>query len=580
MVGGVTKDRGIPSHLFNPTTSIPSDSFFQLHLPVSNQEQLQYEGEPLLGGSKRLLTKAFLQSLKGRDFVVQGELLRAYLFIASPPLRSYYKTSGETEDKSEDNARPLQMGEHLKLVEFYKCFGTACSFNVDLDTGVSKITQSSRADPDGNMYKHSFLRPAVKLNPEAKPGQPEGKKLGGEQLSGMDRVENNTVSEREMLNHPNFFRFEDGDALFVYELEYPIAVKDDAVNESVQLKVTVKLPSFPVRRQTAEVEEFTRLLNPFYSERSTQDKEIVAPVRIVQPFSIEFNTLNIGNSFLINALVKNNDARVTLVLDDVDLFLFDKSQDATHRKLYSSSNLDGQFKITVPEDDLPTELKSQDQQSMVFIVEPIVTCRDSKENVSYGLAIGSSRPCSRISFTWHTNEIYGKVISSYDVEVHPLVHPASNDLMITVQADSPAPLYRPFSICVTVSNLGDKKRDLTLLMAQTPRIIENQPDSEEEIDTEKTMERPESTEIETHDVTGHPKPLTISQQKTDRQPPILCLDKSVTLGVLKPKMTVSAYLSYIAVREGLFDLDHIAVHDWTTDKTFAVKNKCQIYVQD
>lgn len=161
VAGHISKN--VPSHIFNPNTPIPSLSSFQLYLPRSNRQPLIYQDQPLLGrDDKPNLPKSFLEGMDGRDFVVQGrphilyqyithmltiksgELLRGYLFIVSPSLRNQTKTheqpvpEPQQQESSEVEGRdivPLQMGEHLRLVEFYKCFGEGCSLNVDLEMG-------------------------------------------------------------------------------------------------------------------------------------------------------------------------------------------------------------------------------------------------------------------------------------------------------------------------------------------------------------------------------------------------------------------------------------------------------------
>jgi hypothetical protein len=37
--------------------------------------------------------------------------------------------------------------------------------------------------------------------------------------------------------------------------------------------------------------------------------------------------------------------------------------------------------------------------------------------------------------------------------------------------ESPAPLFKPFNVCITITNLGDEIRDLTILMDAVPQLL-------------------------------------------------------------------------------------------------------------
>ncbi len=76
------------------------------------------------------------------------------------------------------------------------------------------------------------------------------------------------------------------------------------------------------------------------------------------------------------------------------------------------------------------------------------------------------------------------------------------------------------------------------------------------------------------------RPLEVHQDLARDQPPIICLQKSIYIGTLKPHSTVSTNVKFIALREGLYNLDNLVLHDGTADKTYVMKNTAQIYVQN
>jgi len=201
---------------------------------------------------------------------------------------------------------------------------------------------------------------------------------------------------------------------------------------------------------------------------------------------------------------------------------------------------------------------------------------------------------AKLVFTWNAGCIQGNILSSYEV---PLAPPSFQELMISLDAKSPVPLNVAFDIAVTISNLGNKSRNLTLMMGSLPGVrkkkvlrrrsssslIKNASEllkisSANSTGDEEILANDE--EESTQPIRKHRGALEIFEDKISDVPAVICCDKTLHLGKVKPNSTVTANLRVLAVREGLYELEPIMVHDETSQTTYTAADTFQLYVQD
>jgi hypothetical protein len=66
---------------------------------------------------------------------------------------------------------------------------------------------------------------------------------------------------------------------------------------------------------------------------------------------------------------------------------------------------------------------------MVFVIEPIVTPKALTSHRDFHSSL-----FSKIAFTWHLDQINGKIMSTYDLPV-VLTPPSANELIISMQGN-------------------------------------------------------------------------------------------------------------------------------------------------
>jgi len=76
------------------------------------------------------------------------------------------------------------------------------------------------------------------------------------------------------------------------------------------------------------------------------------------------------------------------------------------------------------------------------------------------------------------------------------------------------------------------------------------------------------------------KSLDALNSRSQRQQSLVCLEKSLHLGIAKPKSTLTTTIQFVAVEEGLLPMERITVSDAISNKAFSMRDNHYIYVQD
>jgi hypothetical protein len=151
------------------------------------------------------------------------------------------------------------MGEYLHLIEFYRTFCGA-SFEIDFvneeelnalrappSAGGARLTGSKNVsihskilDFDGKNIKHNYISALKPSSAQEAPVATSGVKGGNANPNQKKRpdqkqaappfgglyvnlAERNIVNLETMNENPNFFRLDNGEGLFIFELEFPIS---------------------------------------------------------------------------------------------------------------------------------------------------------------------------------------------------------------------------------------------------------------------------------------------------------------------------------------------------------------------
>eukprot|EP01119_Soliformovum_irregulare_P017645 TRINITY_DN5270_c0_g1_i1.p1 TRINITY_DN5270_c0_g1~~TRINITY_DN5270_c0_g1_i1.p1 ORF type:complete len:970 (+),score=267.96 TRINITY_DN5270_c0_g1_i1:27-2912(+) len=247
----------------------------------------------------------------------------------------------------------------------------------------------------------------------------------------------------------------------------------------------------------------------------------------------------------------------------------------------ATANLSDFFKVTLPKDEIPVKLIVGEEQSFGVFLEPLPP----------KMAIKLENFGCKVVLIWKVGCIQGNIMSSFTIN---LPEPHFEELVLSIDPSSPVPGNVIFPAKITISNLGTKTRDLTLIMGSAPRVHKSKKISQRRTHRRTTSNASASsyaTSVSMSSDETHPEvtefteiafrsPLEIADEMNLSQPAILALEKSLYLGRLKPGGTVTTTLKLIGLREGLCSLEPIMVHDDTTEKSLVAKDLCQIYVKD
>mmetsp|Transcript_29286 Transcript_29286/g.41223 ORF Transcript_29286/g.41223 Transcript_29286/m.41223 type:complete len:599 (+) Transcript_29286:1-1797(+) len=589
-----TPSKGVPAALLNPVETVASfqDSQIAFVIPKKNTDAQFLENAKQKGIDLNDLDQ-FEQC--SRDFLIQGELLRVYVIIRS----------GAVNAKSFPNSI-ASLGNQLKLKEFYSCFANA-TFDIEFVSPNEPLTNSNgQLKPANKIHSkvmelrskhstHQYVKkrptsssPTSLDTPPSKASVPASRKSNPPKPQ--QEVDPNTLIRRNWLDipkeaHPNFYRirnpnyveptdppaegaepagppvsqFLESDAAFVFDLEFPAAVRDSFLGEQLAFRVSVFPSTFAYRSNMSEMTEFERILNPYFIDRANACRVLQRPVKVIQPFKVTFDALMVGIGCIVSAVVENS-AKISaysqrLQLDDCQLTVIDQVKEVTLKKLDQLYSMQDHFKVAIQKEDLPVQLAVGDQYAFSILIDPVISSASNALDFPQSLS-------GRVTIAWSMQCIDGGIISTYDLPL-PMSPPTPKDVFLSVKSESPVAVNRVFTTHLTITNLGDQTKDLTLISSTVSKM--------REANTGHTDEETLPT---------HKTPLEVSQDLARDQPPIICLQKSIYIGTLKPRSTVSTNVKFIALREGLYNLDNLVLHDGTADKTYVMKNTPQIYVQN
>jgi len=367
---------------------------------------------------------------------------------------------------------------------------------------------------------------------------------------------------------PNFFAMESGECLFLYEIELPMPIKDAYVNQELTMRLAITPSPLPVQQSLGEFEEFQRLLSAFYVEKPVAIRCVYKTIRVIQPFAVSYKAMLVRNTNVINVVVENKHRSAMIKIHDVQMYLYDNRNGLENNsKKIDEIGFQKYFKFSISKDGMPVPIAPSDEHSFVGIIEPIVQM--DFPNLSQLFH-------ATLSFTWTIQTSQFSILTSHSI---PLVPPIFQELMVAIQAPSPVPLNSIFTLNITVTNFGSKTRDLSVVIGPIKNEIlatSLNVDQDEEKFIESKVKVPPPPDMTKLSM----QPLEYFDSRVQNQPNIICLEKSLRLGSLNPKSSLSTNLQFIALKEGLMYLDKISLVDSVERKAYEVTGGRQVYVRD
>lgn len=135
-----------------------------------------------------------------------------------------------------------------------------------------------------------------------------------------------------------------------------------------------------------------------------------------------------------------------------------------------------------------------------------------------------------------------------------MVYSQARDLLVSISVQSPAPLNQLFDVNFTITNLAGTQRDLQLQL--NPHWLSD----------ERIPPHPSQSKDSAH----HDPPASS----------LLCLEKSANIGVLDGYSSTSLNLPFIALDEGIFQIDKIQIIDKSSHQISHMVEPCEIFVRE
>jgi len=196
----------------------------------------------------------------------------------------------------------------------------------------------------------------------------------------------------------------------------------------------------------------------------------------------------------------------------------------------------------------------------------------------------------RAIFTWSVPSIKGKILSQWELLEFPGVD--REKLQVTMSVDTPVMLNTIFPVKITVINLAKHQRDLILEIPipeldnlnafqdkqSQAKYLKN---LEVKFGTNKEKEGVQKTEEQSKESRNIIPPkgmLSLFHEIEKKTSSILCIEKSVPLGLLEPMSEASVNIQCIALRDGLFKIEKLKLIDKLSNRLYIVEEPCEVLV--
>ncbi|GAM18534.1 hypothetical protein SAMD00019534_017090, partial [Acytostelium subglobosum LB1] len=439
------------------------------------------------------------------------------------------------------------------------------------------------------------------------------------------------IPNRDSLNQkPNYFRLSNGD--IVFPIEIPIYVKE--LYEDKIINLVIRVTRSKNHRNMSNENKLDRLLqNDITSFPKLKNHRIFfRPFMLIQPLKLHIqpNVITLGTKSLVTVVAENVHPSLTLNIRDVNIYLlhvlsmevYQGEGEMSHRQLGQITKTTDHFTIRQLTEMPPTlALSPQSQYSFVLSLEPLSLQKQLPPLDGF---------YTKVKVEWDLPVSCGQILSMYDLKVPP---PATSQLMVAIECPSPVVVGEKFSITIKISNLSPKSKQININlpppMLSPPSTTANtqalklSTSLNAQIANKKASLRHSTDKTTAPEVLNKTNPTNISSNKlpqstntantnantinsskyipadshihfnemsskslasfdeTQRNSSnLLCLEKSIYVGDIDVKSSVSISVDYIALRTGIFEIQNITLYDRIEKKNFVIKQSLQIYCID
>jgi len=220
-------------------------------------------------------------------------------------------------------------------------------------------------------------------------------------------------------------------------------------------------------------------------------------------------------------------------------------------------NFEDLFNSKLEKAELPVCLAPGDQHNFILCIDPLLPAYPNFPS-------SSGQFKSKLMLIWNMESIQDNIRSTYDSIAWAA--PKSRDLIIAISSKSPVIVNHIFSVRVTITNVLDTKRDLVLnanscpphgveVVVPTHRISDT---PRQRADTQRNVHHLESYDI-------------LERNRSE----IVCMQKSIDIGIVNGKSAISVNLDCIAYKEGLYHLE-LQVYDKGAKNNYTAADPCEI----
>jgi hypothetical protein len=475
--------------------------------------------------SKRIDSKqALLDHIKSRDertSLVIGEKIACFLLAAPPHLNS---NENENENENETNDESTCESSHDRLFSSLNVCATIERYN----DSSSSATSSSSSLVDNKVKRKLFaVRP---------------KHFTGDIVSTRvvrDDDDDDDDDNDYDYDYEHDVVFDDGsptkrwrlaDGCWLYRVHVDVLLKENVVGQTVSVCVVArpqvlgssgKGANNNELADCAELCSLRQLLAPGFADERRLERHVCVQAVVEQPLRLSIKRATSNGRQLISVAAENTHASEPLTIESVDV------QRAFTRLVTASGDampvvFEHYFDASLHGAELPVRLAAGDQLVFLIAVESLP---DAAMPPLSGIFESS------VLVAWSMLRALGRIVSHKDLYwSHPL---DGSGFLLHVESVGDAarhPVGEPFELRLTLTNVAapdDAGADLSLLV-RSDIATDEQGDS-------------------------------LSDASLSGDPPsdLLCLKPCIRIGRLERGRSLSLDVPFLAVRSGLFQLDHI-----------------------
>jgi hypothetical protein len=540
-----------------------------------------------------------------RNFVVQGELLKCFLIMKATESTPTGVREVQVHNSNMKDEVPLHNPTSPNSV----------SFHIDIrfrDTDdLTKGSTNTKAHVKNVIASSS-------LHSHVHPGDMDSKVVGLRQDVLVNSPSSSRIkqsSDGRAHSKPNFFRLPNGH--LVFPIEVPISIKDKYVGKDVTLAISITRTLSPMKPDSLSNITSAKLLNPQLSDRRSgpsSSRSLQRIVRVLEPLQLQHGeAVAVGRRRLIPVYVENTHPSLPIILHDIQLYLsatpslssFDAEAITSILPTDSNNLRDRYTAVTLDNDTFPITVMPGDEYHFAIALEPSLYPRSQAPMPISNLKHARSHSLSHIYSTRRTgssmNSILDQLVATWSIScsscmimsLHPIptALPPPRDLVISFDGKSPVLVNTVFNACFTITNLADYSRDLTFIIpppstpvqvsTSSPAAVLSHFNSSSDLSVDKislpTLDN-NSFDVVAGVEENSSKILDAFTDVQKNTAFIVCLEKTLYIGLVNSNSSVSVNVQYVALKEGLFEIKGLQVIDRATDQIYLVQDNCQIYV--